>query len=370
MRYSLRNQFCQLASIIMCFSILTCEPLVNTFDEVEDGIFYTAKHITTPPASVNTITVMTYNIRFGAARVPWFGDSCGDRVILKKEEVLTNLRRLADKINAVKPDILLLQEVDVQSKRSGYIDQVQWLLDHTHFNYGAYASLWQAQVVPSDGLGRINMGNAIFSRWVITETERIQLPLRGDQDGLTTYFYLRRNILKTKIALPGVEDFYAVNVHTAAFSTDDTKKRQIEIFKEELDKLAASGAYFVGGGDLNEIPPGSDKTDYCLEDKCEGESFHGPNDDPKHKEGSCFTSEITWLQDLYDTYPAAVPLEDYIANQPHYFTETPDWNGFYDRKLDYLFTNHRWVTGSDSTHHAAIALSDHAPISVKWEVPK
>ena len=370
MCFSFKSRILYSSAILLLLLIVACEPLVNRFDDVEDGIMYSAKHIQTPPTAVDKILVMTYNIRFGAARIPWFGDSCGDRVILKKEEVLTNLRRIADKINAFQPDILLLQEVDIQSKRSGYINEIQWLLDHTYFNYGEYASLWQAQVIPSDGLGRMNMGNVILSRWAITEAERIQLPLRSDQDALTTYFYLRRNILKAKIALPGVMDFYALNVHTAAFSTDDTKKKQLEKFMEELDKLNISGAYFVAGGDLNALPPGASKTDYCMEDKCPDESFHGPNDDPGHKEGSYFTPEVTWLLPFYESYSTAVPLNEYLANESHYFTQTPDWTGFYNRKLDYLFTNYQWIAGSDSTHHDAIELSDHAALSAEWEVPK
>ena len=34
----------------------------------------------------DTLKVMTWNIRFGAARIPWFGDSCGDRVIMSENE--------------------------------------------------------------------------------------------------------------------------------------------------------------------------------------------------------------------------------------------------------------------------------------------
>ena len=180
---------------------------------------------------------MTWNVRFGAARIPWFGDSCGDRVIMTKSEVIAHLENIADYINSVQPDILLLQEVDVESKRSGYIDQVQWFLDNTSFNYGAYASMWQAQFIPSDGLGRVDVGNAILSRWEITDAERIQLPLRTDQDGLTQYFYLRRNILKTRIDVPN-RDFYAVCTHTTAFATDDTKQKHIEMFYETIyDKV-------------------------------------------------------------------------------------------------------------------------------------
>ena len=357
-------------ALASCLFILACEPLVHQFDDIEDGILYKAKQIESPPTTVDTIKVMTWNIRFGIGRVPWFGDGCGDRVIFSKDEIYPNLEGLVARIREIQPDILMLQEVDVESKRTGYIDQVQWLLDHTYFNYGAYASMWQAQYVPSDGLGRINTGNAILSRWEITEAERIQLNLRGDQDALTKYFYLRRNILKTKIALPGVASFYVVNAHLDAFSTDDTKRLQIERVKEEFDKLSSAGAIFVAGGDFNLIPPGSDSTDFCDEDRCPGESFHGPDDNPKHKEGSFLTPEITWLQNLYDRYQPAVSLEKYVANQNHYFTSNPDWNAFWDRKIDYLFTNYHWVTGSDSTHQYITDLSDHIPVSARMEVPK
>lgn len=365
-----KKNFWAVTSFILFIFISSCEPLVTQFEDVEESIKYSAKHTQTPPTVVDTIKVMTWNIRFGAGRLPWFGDSCGDRVILSEDEVLINLRGIAEMITQVKPDILFLQEIDVQSKRSAYIDQVQWLLNHTYFNYGSYASMWKAQIVPSDGLGKIDTGNAVLSRWKIIKAERIQLPLRGDQDALTKYFYLRRNILKTKIDLPGVDSFYALDIHSSAFSTDDTKQKQLIRFKEELDKLDAAGSYFVAGGDLNEIPPGSDSTDFCDEDKCSGESFHGSHDDPKHKEGSNFTHEITWLQDLYDTYQSAVPLDEYLINQPDYFTHTTDWNGPWNRKLDYLFTNTKWIVGSHSTHQDIVDFSDHVAVSAKWEVPK
>jgi endonuclease/exonuclease/phosphatase family metal-dependent hydrolase len=354
----------------LLLSIMSCEPIVTTFDDVQDGHMYTAKTLQSPPTVVDTIGVMTWNIRFGAGRIPWFGDSNGNRVILTEDEVYYHLEGIAAKLKSVQPDILLVQEIDIQSKRTAYIDQVQWLLDHTHFNYAAYASVWKAQVVPSDGLGRMDMGTAVFSRWPITDADRIKLPLRGDQDALTKYFYLRRNILKTKIALPGVDNFYALNIHTSAFSTDDTKKKQLDIFKSELDKLAAGGYPFVAGGDLNSLPPNATVIDYCLIDKAEDESFHGPNDDPEHKEGSWYGPEITWMQDLYDAYVPAISLDEYGANESHYFTHTTDWTAPYDRKLDYLFAKIPWIADSDSTHQDAREWSDHAAVSARWEVPK
>lgn len=141
------------------------------------------------PTQVSTVKVMTWNIRFGAGPIHWFGDSCGDRIILTHDEVMSSLNGIAQKLYEEQPDILLIQEIDVRSKRSGYVDQVQWLLDHTYFNYATFASAWKAQFIPSDGLGRMNMGKAILSRWKISEAERIALPLRGDWQKKLDYLY-------------------------------------------------------------------------------------------------------------------------------------------------------------------------------------
>ena len=59
--------------------------------------------------------------------------------------------------------------------------------------------MWEADLIPSDGIGRINTGNAILSKYELSDAERIQLRLRTDQDDLIQYFYLRRNILKARI---------------------------------------------------------------------------------------------------------------------------------------------------------------------------
>ena len=350
--------------------IIYCEPLVTTFDDKEDAQMYKSSSRQTPPAQAYTIKVMTWNIRFGAGRIPWFGDSCGDRVILSENEVKHNLQGIADFINVVQPDILFINEIDIESKRTAYIDEVQWLLNHTYFNYGAFASNWKSQFIPSDGLGRMNMGNAILSRWKISDAIRIKLPLRGDQDALTEYFYLRRNILKCRIELPGLDNFYAVTTHLAAFSTDDTKQKQIEVLLENLEKIDSEGSIFVLGGDFNLLPPIATKTDYCMEDMCDDESYHQPGDDPQHKEGSYFTPEITWLQPMYDLYQAAVTLQNYQANESHYFTHTPKTDRDWDRKIDYLFTNYQWITLSDSTYQDdTFNLSDHAPVSAEWTLP-
>ncbi len=141
----------QVKYILTIFIILliSCEPLVATFDDVEDAVLYEAKNVKSAPAPVGSLNVLTWNIRFGIGRLPFFGDSCGDRTVMTEKEVLDALELVAAKIDDINPDIILFQEVDRESNRTAYIDQVQWILDHTDMNYAAYASIWKAQTIPS-----------------------------------------------------------------------------------------------------------------------------------------------------------------------------------------------------------------------------
>lgn len=344
---------------------LGCQPLVTTFDDVEDAVDYQAASVGDVPGTADTLLVMTWNIKFGGGDIDFWFDCWGERVLMTEKEVLDNMDSVVAKIIQVDPDILLLQEVDVDSKRSAYLDQLQYILDYTDLNYGVYAAAWQVQFIPSDGLGRMNSGNAILSRWKLNDAERVGLTLRTDQDGLTRYFYLRRNILKATVELPGYDQFFVVNVHTAAYSQDGTKHKHIDRFKEELDQIAASGGLFVAGGDLNTIPPGSVKDHDFPDAVCEDVAFIGDD----------YRDEIDWLSNgkdaLYDTYASAIPLVDYLSDNTPYLTFSAHPPIPHGRKLDYLFTNHQagWLAGSAVTHQdisfEGQALSDHAPVSVR-----
>lgn len=353
--------------LLLGLAIFSCEPIVTTFDDVEDAIAYQAASITTPPASVDTLKVVTWNIKFGGGGIDFWFDCWGDRVLMTQAEVEANMDRVVAEIEALDPDILLLQEVDVSSKRSAYVDQLQYILDRTDLNYGVYASMWQAQVVPSDGIGRINTGNAILSRWPLADAKRIALALRTDQDALTTYFYLRRNLLKARVELPGQNKFYALAIHTAAFSQDGTKKKHIDRFKDELDAIDSAGGWFVAGGDLNTIPPDPNSKQFDFDDSvCEAEEFQA-DDYREEVEGD-------WMNPLYAAYDPAIPLDDYVADNARYYSHTTKSDGAYNRKLDYLFTNLTWVAGTGKVHKQEMGagltrLSDHAPVAVKMVLP-
>lgn len=345
-------------------ALVACDPFHAGFEDLEPARYYTARHVVAPRPLERPLRVMTWNIKFGGGAIDFFFDCYGDRVLMSRDEVLSHLGGLAAKIRKVDPDVLLLQEVDVNSKRSAFVDELEWLLDHTALNFGVYASAWRADFVPSDGLGAVDSGNAVLSRFPLENAERIALPRRGDQDVLTRYFYLRRNLLRTDVVVPGGPALAVVAVHAEAYATDDTKRLHIERFEAELDAESAGVGWVIGGGDLNALPPGSEQVRGFDDQGCT-EDFVADD----------YSAERTWLDGLYAKFHPAITLEAYQKNNAVYFTHTTRPDGFWNRKLDYLFASGEWISGSGLVHqdeaHGGTdtrPLSDHAPLSAEIEL--
>jgi endonuclease/exonuclease/phosphatase family metal-dependent hydrolase len=357
--------------VLLCLSLwlFGCDPLHTSLDDAKPVYRHARAHPIDTAAVTDTIRVMNWNIKFGGARIDFFFDCFGDRVLMSRREVIDNLQGVARAIRHFDPDVLLLQEVDINAKRSDYVDQLQYLLDHTELNYGVYASQWRADFVPSDGLGAMDDGNAILSRWPIHDARRIALARRTDQSTAERYFYLQRNILEATTDIPGADSLVVVNIHADAYGKDGTKLEHIARFEEELDRLDMSGVRFVAGGDLNTLPPGTSKLSGFPDSVCKDEDYLADD----------YSSETDVLLGLYAKYEPYITQETYSADQARYFTHTvqgPQAGGFWNRTLDYLFSNGDFVDLSGTVHQdeasggvETMLLSDHAPVEVQLVWP-
>ena len=353
------------AADLVAAPLYLLDPFNTRFDEMEPARRYEASRIRRHSVEPHDLSVMTWNIKFGGGRIDFWYDGHGDRVLMEKWEVIANLEGLAAKIRQVDPDLLLLQEVDVDSKRVAFVDQMQWLLDHTELNYGAYASQWRADLIPANGLGKVDMGVAILSRFPIADAHRLALPELQSQDRLTRYFYLKRGLLTARVDVPGVGAVHVVNLHAAAFSRGETKRRHLERFCGELDRIDAAGGLFVAGGDLNALPPGTKK-------QHDFEDVVGHDDD---FQGSDYRGQSRWLEPLYERYQPAISLEQYRSDNLAHATHSTSGEYFWNRKLDYLFTNGQFAPDSAMTHQDAskggmetMLLSDHAPLTTRLKL--
>ena len=337
----------------------------TTFEEEEPALLYEASELSEAPEDLEELVILNYNIKYGGARLLFFWECEGTRYNMTEAEVTVHMDAIAEFITAVDPDILLLQEVDRNSLRSTYMDQVQYLLDRTPLNYAAYASQHSVDFLPSDGMGHMDFGNATLSRWPIPEATRISLPLVDAYPGYYQYFYLKRHILDARIELPWNPDFHAVNTHLEAFSEGDTKLQQIDKFHAVLSRLDEEGAEWVAAGDLNSLPAGSERLSEFPDD-CPG--MFDPDD---------YSGEEDWLDGLFTDFNSAMSLEDYQADNESWYSYTGKPDLGWTRALDYVFASGEWTDGGAENYvmqdigqggYETLPLSDHAPVHAVLEV--
>lgn len=357
LRQGLLRQRLALLSLVACTACLDVGP---EFPDREPAEMMQAATLQPADAQTTLLRVMSYNIKFGGARIDFFFDGWGERVHMSRAEVETNLDGLLALIAEVGPDVLLLQEVDRDSRRSAFVDQAQYILDHSKLNYGAYAHAWRSHFVPDHGIGQVDMGVMVMSRFPLAAGERIDQGTIDEQDPVTQRFYLRRAMVKTVVQLSGDRRIPVIAVHTAAYATDGTKKRQIEQIRAEAE--ATEGPVIVGG-DFNALPPGAVKR--------EGFADERPvlTAEPVHYRG-----EEDWMQGMYDLLKPAIPLADYQADEARYFSASVNKDVFWTRRLDYLFCRDPWSAGANVLQKPGdlwlgkpiaadpMQLSDHAPV--------
>lgn len=380
-----------MARVMACTLLLVaagCEPLVSSWEEREEFPVLAREGAVAPEApSPTRLKVMTWNIKYGAGRVDFWFDLWGDRTELTLPEVEQNMAGIYRLLAEVRPDVLITNEIEVGSKRSAYFDMVRGILDRAELGFGwaAYTPIWKARLVPTEGLGRVDMGNAIFSRFPIVKSERIAQVDRTDQDPLTRSFYLHRAVGRAEIQV-GESRLAVFAVHTEAYDQDKTNSKQQ---KQILDLMAAETLPFVLGGDLNALPPGS----------LQRERF---NDEHPSSIGTDFEQPPYVLEDLapfFSQYREAIGLARYGATfqqQQLFFTHSVigadkvgsnGEPGFWNRRLDYLFVKapDRWLAsdvlqtpgrGAGLTSSGLglesrpIDLSDHCPVVGIWEVAR
>ncbi|MEE2751146.1 MAG: endonuclease/exonuclease/phosphatase family protein [Myxococcota bacterium] len=349
--------------------LIACTPLAGDWPGREAFPQYTWQSAEVAEATQNPdgIDVLNWNVKFAGGRVDFWFDGHGDRVHMTEAEVQVHLDGLAALIRDFDPGVLMLQEVDIASKRTAYVDMVQELLDRTGLNYGAWVPVWDVAFIPEQGLGPMKMGQAVLSKWPISENLRIDQGPIETQDGLTRYFYLDRCIQRVHLDL-GDSELVVLNNHPDAYSSDGTKGAQIELILEEALGVEA---LLVVGGDFNAVPDGSLQLEDFADDPDE---LEGRGIDIVH-----YKSEGDLVPDaFYEQFDAAIDLQAYqaatsVEEQSVFFTHSIEKSTFWTRKLDYLFTNGVWTEAltvqkpGDGTELDAMTLSDHAPLFARLE---
>jgi endonuclease/exonuclease/phosphatase family metal-dependent hydrolase len=239
------------------------------------------------------LSFLCWNIGYGGLgkEMDFFYDG-GTNVRTTQAKTIKNLNEIKKfilKNDSV--DFILLQEIDICSKRSYFIDEAKAISYVVPDFFQSFGTNYLVKFVPvplANPMGKTNSGLLTLSRYIPVSSERFNLP--GDYPWPKKLFMLDRCILVNRYILTNCKQLIVVNIHNSAFDDGSLKKQEmnylIKFILEEYNK----GNYICAGGDWNQNPPGFQSEKFISEIKYE-------NFQLTQIEYNCFPDNWKWGYD-------------------------------------------------------------------------
>lgn len=206
----------------------------------------------------DTFTLLTWNIGYAGLgeKQDFFFDG-GKDMRPTKENFDIYLNGIAETVKSADSiDFILLQEVDIKSKRSYFTNEVEKIAaSMTHHSYSA-AINYNSKFVPRPILtpyGRVLGGLLTFSKYAPTSSTRIALA--ADASWPMSLFMLKRCYQEFRYPLMNGKELVVINQHLSAYDDGTVKQEQMDTLSKKLLHEYSLGNYVIVGGDWNQFPP-------------------------------------------------------------------------------------------------------------------
>lgn len=233
-----------------------------TVTEYRPDNYNTAEHFniqnegTVPTDS--QMTIYSWNIGYAGldAKSDFFMDG-GSKVNPTSDEVEENLSAIKTFISSQSADAWLLQEVDVHSFRTGYVNELEAIAEIYKGSYAlAYNYKCEFVPIPVPPIGKVASGIATFTNCTVKGNtfERIALPCPFSWP--VSIANLKRCLLVTRISVEGSShELVLVNLHLEAYDDGEGRLAQTQQLMDFLLQEYENGNYVIAGGDFNQAFP-------------------------------------------------------------------------------------------------------------------
>lgn len=201
-----------------------------------------------------TLTLMTYNIGFGAysADYSFFMDGGEHSRALSKDAVINNTSGALNTLKTANPDFVLLQEVDTDGTRSYHVNQKTLLTDGFKLYDNVFAENYDSPYFfyPfNEPIGANQSGLLTISRFGISSAVRRSLPV---ENSLHKYLDLDRAYTVSLIKTANGKSLALYNVHLSAYTSDGTiANEQLKLLSEDMKSQYDKGNFVIAAGDFN-----------------------------------------------------------------------------------------------------------------------
>ncbi len=204
----------------------------------------------------DTLTLVSWNIGYaGLGEAMDFFYDGGERVRDTPEQSDENLRAIIAQLQELSyADFVLLQEVDICSKRSYGVDQARAISEALEgYRHSAFALNYHSKFVPIpiwEPMGAVRSGLLTLSKYPLIEAVRRQYPTIPSLPN--RLFDLKRCMLSVGIKIAGGHTLVVNNTHNTAFDSGGMRLREMEFIGEFIERTPRS----ITAGDWNSAPPG------------------------------------------------------------------------------------------------------------------
>ncbi len=210
-----------------------------------------------------TYSLLSWNLGYaGLGKDEDFFMDGGKKVQPDSKEVVEKyFSGIKDTIGRYSSDILFTQEIDIKSKRTWDINEVEAMKNFTGKDYAfAYNYKCVFVPIPFPPIGHMASGVATYTNFETTGATRNALPVPFKWP--TRIANLKRCMLITRIPVyenggDSGKELVLANFHLEAFDSGEGKIAQTKALKEFIDSEYAKGNYVIAGGDFNQKFPGS-----------------------------------------------------------------------------------------------------------------
>ncbi len=164
------------------------------------------------------------------------------------DAVLKNARGIAELVNLSKADIVLLQDVDIDSYRSHYVDEVSYYTQSGGFNYSYSINrrLKSTSFLPP--YKKLTSGSLTLSSAQIISSKRVSLPYFKEKYSQPR---LSSSMLISEFAVKGGKKLYVINFELGKYLKTAEHKEQVSALISYAQTLYESGHYVLLGGSFN-----------------------------------------------------------------------------------------------------------------------
>jgi endonuclease/exonuclease/phosphatase family metal-dependent hydrolase len=260
---TLKNILKFIAVLVILFALFVIYASVSDYKPDPTEIIFESE--TPDTIDVNKeLSLMIWNIGYCGLSddMDFFYDG-GKQVRTSKENVYENFDFIKSTLkNNDSLDFILLQEVDLHSKRSYYLNEldsfIQVLSDFESY-FGKNYDVSFVPTPPTKPLGRVKSGLVSFTKHNPKSVVRYSFP--GNYSWPVKLFMLDRCFLVKRFPTSNQKELIVINTHNSAYDDGSLKKQQMEYLKTLLLDEFNKGNYIIVGGDWNQNPPDIDYTE-------------------------------------------------------------------------------------------------------------